>query len=345
MIFFAYLWTSQALDIIANSQHHLVCHHAFRHQIECHAFSHLLYHHTRLLEVVRFLQHLPTTKRVSLRPIRLHGLDGARLPAPGMVYQQFGIDAKEPVEQFLIMNRHARNLPHRFHAMQRQFVGNTLAHPPELGDGSIVPQLAPIRHLVEFGNTHAVLISRHLLRHNIHRHLAEIHIGADASRSRDARLFQHVAYHRHSQFVGRHLVSTKIGRDIHKHLVDAIDMDILRSNVLQIDAIHPAAHLDIVGHPGRRDDKVHATRFLIHLEQSCAPSDAIGLQTRRHRQTDGLLRPTGIRHHQVRSQRVQPPVQTLHRSVKRLQVDGYICPLCLLHSISNSYSPYTALQS
>ena len=49
------------------------------------------------------------------------------------------------------------------------------------------PQKFPIALLIQLGNPHAVLVRFHVLRHNIHRHLAQIQIRPDPRRRRDAR--------------------------------------------------------------------------------------------------------------------------------------------------------------
>ena len=41
--------------------------------------------------------------------------NGARLPAPSVIYEQFCIDAEHPVKQILILNRHPGNIAHSVH--------------------------------------------------------------------------------------------------------------------------------------------------------------------------------------------------------------------------------------
>ena len=102
---------------------------------------------------------------------------------------------------------------------------------PELGQRSVIPKFTPIQHFIQFSNTHAVFVGRHLFGHNIHCYLCQIHIRTDACRRRDAGSGQHVTDHLHRQFVGSQLIGSQIGRHIHKHLVDAIDVYVFRSNV------------------------------------------------------------------------------------------------------------------
>ena len=263
MIILTNLRTCQVLRIIAYGQYQLVCHQSLRYQIERHTLSHLLYHHTGFLRVIGFLQHLSATERVRFWPVCLHSLHRARFPTPGMIYQQFCIHAKKTIELLLVMYRHPRQLTHGVDTIHRQFLRNTASHSPELRDRTIIPEFATIRHFIQFGDTHTILVCRHLLSHNIHRHLTEIHVRTDACCCRDACLFQHIADHLHRQFMGRHLISTQVGRHIHDHLVNRIHMDILRGNVFQIDAVNLRAHLNIVCHLWRGSDIVNSPVWML----------------------------------------------------------------------------------
>ena len=139
MIDLAYLWAGEILCIIADSQHQLVCHQSLGYQVECHAFCHLLYHHTGFLEIVGLLQHLSATEGVRLWSVGLHRLHRAGLPAPGMVYEQLCIHTEKTIEQFFILYGHSRQLAHRVNAIDGQFLCNAVTHSPELGNRTIVP--------------------------------------------------------------------------------------------------------------------------------------------------------------------------------------------------------------
>ena len=169
----------------------------------------------------------------------------------------------------------------------------------------MVPKLSAVGHLVQLRYADTVLVGRHLLRHDIHGHLAEIHVCSDASSGGDTCSPQHVAYHGHGELMRGHFVCFKVVRHIHEHLVDAIHMNVFRSEVLQVSLIHLGAHVHIMRHLRRRDKIIHlpvgmclqfdvidgltgkATACLVtslvvdlpdtlhHLEQTCAASDAI----------------------------------------------------------------------
>ena len=59
----------------------------------------------------------------------------------------------------------------------------------------MVPKLSAVRHLVEFGNTYAILVGRDVLGHDVHGHLAEIHVGADARGGGDSGVLLHGGNH------------------------------------------------------------------------------------------------------------------------------------------------------
>ncbi|EJW94120.1 hypothetical protein EVA_17768 [gut metagenome] len=67
------------------------------------------------------------------------------------------------------------------------------------------------------------------------------------------------------------------------------------------------------------------------LEQTGTSTDAVCLQRRSDRQTDGLLRARSIGHDEISGERIQSSLYTLHRGEERLQVDGYIGTLYKIH--------------
>ena len=99
-----------------------------------------------------------------------------------------------------------------------------------------------------------------MLRHNIHCHFAEEKIRADSGGCCYAGCFQHIEDDLHGEVMGRELVGVQVVRHIQEHLVDGVDHDVLRRNVLEIDLIDAGAILHVVRHPGRRDDEVNGQR-------------------------------------------------------------------------------------
>ena len=148
VIFLTNFWSCQTFCIITYGQHQLVCHQTLRNQVECHSFCHFLYHHTGFLECVRLLQHLSAAEGVGLRTICLYRLHRTRFPSPSMVYQQFGIHAKEPVKQSFVLYRHPGQLTHRVNTIDCQFLSDSTSYTPELRDRLVVPQLTSIRHFI-----------------------------------------------------------------------------------------------------------------------------------------------------------------------------------------------------
>ena len=58
----------------------------------------------------------------------------------------------------------------------------------------------------------------------------------------------------------RELVSIQVVRHVHEHLVDGVDYDVLRRDILEVDLIDAGAVLHVIRHSGRRNDKVNRQR-------------------------------------------------------------------------------------
>ena len=67
---------------------------------------------------------------------------------------------------------------------------------------------------------------------------------------------------------------------------------------------------------------VHLLYSFLYLKQPCTARYAVRLEGRRHREANGLVGAALVRHHQIRVQRVKPPLGTLHGGIKALEVYG-----------------------
>ncbi len=103
------------------------------------------------------------------------------------------------------------------------------------------PQQAAVAHLVQLRDAHPVPVGLDMLGDDIHRDLAQIEVTPDARGGGDAGRAQHVADDLLRQLARGQAVGREIGRDIHEHLVDRIDVDILGRDVLQIDLVNARA--------------------------------------------------------------------------------------------------------
>ena len=134
---------------------------------------------------------------------------------------------------------------------------------------------------------------------------------------------------------------------VNEHLIYGIHMDILGSNVFEIDIIDPSAVFHIVSHPRRRGNITESQRrvsckfngvirfavkfmtrcivfalpidllnLLDNLKQSCSAGDTVGFQRRRNRKADGFLGPADICNHKIGRQRIKPARYTLNGGIK-----------------------------
>ena len=148
------------------------------------------------------------------------------------------------------------HIPHSVHPMGLQLIGIALAHPPEVGEGPVVPEEPPVGHLIQLGDAHSVLVRMDVLGHDVHSHLGQVQIGTHARCGGEAGGFQNVQDDGSGQLPGGHLISVQVVGQIHEHLVDGVGIDVLRGHIFQIDAVYLGAPVDIVGHPGRGHDVV-----------------------------------------------------------------------------------------
>ena len=78
--------------------------------------------------------------------------------------------------------------------------------------------------------------------------------------------------------MSRLLVGGEIIRDIHEDFVYAVNVNVFRSDVFQVDIIDFAAHLDVFRHSGRGNDEIDAPSLLLDLEKPCTTWNAEFLQ-------------------------------------------------------------------
>ena len=270
-----------------------------------------------------------------------------------MVDEEFGIHPEEFEEEVLADDRHPCHVAHGVHAVGFEPLHGAPSDAPEVGQRAVGPQCAAVAFLVEAGNAHPVGIGRDVFGHDVHSHLAEIEVGADACRGGDARLLQHIAHDGPCHQVGIVAVGMEIVRDVHENFVDRVDVDVLRCHIFQIDGIDVGAVADVECHARRCSDVaglplgmalecrlrggtfrqpsfrrpyapalVHLAHTLFHLKEPCASADAVFLERGGYGQTDGLGGTAGIGHHQMGVEGVEAALHALYRGVERFEVDG-----------------------
>ena len=354
----AYRGIGQVFDVVAHGQHDLAGDQPLFQQVERKLAGHFLRDQPRFVKGVGALQHLPRAKAVRGGAVGLDVRHGARLPAPCVVDQELGVYAEQPVQQVLVVKvvRFAERAPcdvaHGEQPVGLQLSGVSPPDPPEVGQRAVGPQQAAVGRFGEPGDPHPMPVGTHMLGDNVHRHLAQVQVAPNAGGGGDAGRVQHVEDHLLGQLARGDAVGVQIGRDVHENLVDRVNVDVLRRDVLQVDVVDARAVFDVVCHARRRGDiggrqrgrgrelggvvrfagkgmagGVHAPHgvdlfdALHHLEQPRAARDAIGLERGRHGKADGLFRAAGVCNDKVGGKRVQPALDALHRGVKGFQVD------------------------
>jgi len=174
-----------------------------------------------------------------------------------MVDEQFRILPKQLVKQVLVSLRTEGNIAHRKHPVLLKFLGNASTYAPEVRERLMRPKLTPELHLIQLCNANAVLVGGDVLRYNVHCHFAEKEVRPDPGGCRDAGCLKHIEDDLHGEIMGGELVGIQVVRHIHEHLVDGVDHNVLRRNVLEVDLIDAGAVLHVIRHPRRRDDEVN----------------------------------------------------------------------------------------
>ena len=102
-----------------------------------------------------------------------------------------------------------------------------------------------------------------MLGDNIHRHFAEIEVGANPGGRSDASGREDIQNDLHGKVMGRQLIGVEVVRDIHEHFVDGVDNDVLRRDILHVNLINASAVLHVVRHARRRNDEVYRKRRVL----------------------------------------------------------------------------------
>ncbi len=246
--------------VVADLQRDGVGHQPLFGQAEHQRFGHFPHNELCLFVGIRAGQHLPFGDAVGAGPVVFDLRQAAGFHAPGMVNKQFRIHTKSIVQPILVVQRHARQLPHGVDTVGFQLFDGGGAGHPEIRHGAVVPQQIPERFFVQLGNAHTVCIRRNVLGYNVHGQLCQIKVGANARRCRDAGALLHIPHHFHGQFVGRELVQGQVAGHINEHLINGIGVNILRGNVLEVNFIDLRRHGQVPCHARRGYDIIQLQR-------------------------------------------------------------------------------------
>ena len=241
----------QIFHIITYCYDDLIRHQMLFHQIKNQGIRHLPHDKPCLISFICTLQDLTRTEAALFRLVCLHILHRAGLPAPCMIDQKLRVFSEKMIQQLFICFRASGHITHGIHTVCLQLFRIALPHTPEIRERSVRPKRSPVAHLIQQGDTNTIFISRNMLRHNVHRDLCKIKIGADPGRRCDARRLKDLLHDLLCKTMRRKPVHAEIIRHIHEHLIDGINDNILRSNILHVDPVDPRAVLHVKCHPRR----------------------------------------------------------------------------------------------
>ena len=198
----------QIFYIVANCQHDLVSNQSLVHQIQHEKINHLSNNQSCFLKVIGTMQHLPGADAITFRLILLHFRNRAWLPAPSMIYQQFGIDTEQLVKQIFIViiirfsHRTTSNIAHCKQTDFFQFLSVSPTNSPKVGERTVIPQLAAIAHFIQFGYANTIFVSRYMLRNDVHSDFGKVHICTNTGCCGYTGRFQNILNHPFCKFTG-----------------------------------------------------------------------------------------------------------------------------------------------
>ena len=135
----------KAADVVADRERQTIRQHPLADKIQGERVRHLLDDEPSRGIVGGPGEHLPTADAVRIRLIRLDVRDRARLPAPCVVDEQFGVHAEHAVQQILVVvvggstDRTSGDIPHVQQPRALKLPGIAATDPPEIRKRTMVP--------------------------------------------------------------------------------------------------------------------------------------------------------------------------------------------------------------
>ena len=170
-----------------------------------------------------------------------------------MINDELGIDAESFVQLSFVSLAQPRHIPHGEASECFESPRDSRSDAPEIRERSVTPEELPICIFIQLRDTHAVFVSRDVLRHDIHRDLCEIKVRSDACRGCDSCFRQDFPDHGDRQLMGSHVIRVQIGSYVQKAFVDTVYDDVVGADVFHVNGNDPGADLLIKLHSGRSD--------------------------------------------------------------------------------------------
>ena len=188
--------------------------------------------------------------------------------------------------------------------------GSLAAYHPEVGERLMIPQFLLICVFIQHSDE---IIS--VLGYYVHCDLGQVKVWADSRRRPDTYPFVYLSHQELRHLLRIKPVAFQVCRHIKEHLVDGVNVHVLRRYVIKVDLIYGSCVLQIEFHPRRCHYVFEALR---DLKYPGPAADSAGFQGRRHGKTDGAVRTGRIRHDKIGRHRIESAFHALHRSIERL---------------------------
>ena len=103
-----------------------------------------------------------------------------------MINDELGIDAESFVQLSFVSLAQPCHIPHGEAPECFESPCDSRSDAPEIRERSVAPEELPVFIFIQLRDTHAVFVSRDVLRHDIHCDLCEIKVRSDACRGCDS---------------------------------------------------------------------------------------------------------------------------------------------------------------
>lgn len=167
--------------VIANIHCQRIRDHAPVAELISKAFRHLPDNDPGFFVFIGTGENLSLAQAVGGWPVVFDFPDAAWFDTPGMIDQDFSINAKLLIEPVLVIKACPGKFPHCGDSKPGQVPCCAGASLPEISERLVIPKQVAKRFFVQFCNADTIGIRLCVFGHDVHRQLAQIQVGANAA--------------------------------------------------------------------------------------------------------------------------------------------------------------------